>query len=166
MSWLARLKNPERPNSDATKATKPPQEAKTGCFVGFVACPALDSEKFTSANDAAKTPAARPFTWPHGTAWNAAEVDLFIRRVALFNDRGMSIKAAETLAEELLQRDRDGDDRTLCIECAHFRRGRCGNWAAAGFVKARDAEAMGDYASAMKRCSGFTPAIQAEASHD
>lgn len=159
MSWLARLKNSERQDSDATKTTK-------RVSVVSVAYPAQDFEKFTSANDAAKTPAAQPFTWPHGTAWNAAEVGLFIRRVALFNDRGMGIKAAETLAEELLQRDREGDDRRLCIECAHYRRGRCNNWAAAGFVKARDADAMGDYASAMKRCPGFTPAIQAEARHD
>jgi hypothetical protein len=162
MKWLTRVKNANAPGTGATKATKPAPEPQNEGSVGFVAYPAGESEKFTPASDAQKNPG----TWPSGTAWNAEEVDTFDQRLALFTDRGLSLKEAEELAELLLARDRDGDDRTLCIECAHFRRGRCTNWAAAGFVKARDAEAMGDYASTLKRCPGFTPAIQAGGRHE
>lgn len=156
MTWLTRVKNEDSIKRDATKATEPTPKAENGGFVGFVAYKPRGTENLTPASDASKSLG----TWSSGTAWNAAEIETFERRLALFTDRGLTLTDAEALAERLLARDRDGDERTLCIECAHYRHGRCVNWKAAGFVKSRDADALGDYASTLQRCPGFTPAIQ------
>lgn len=57
-------------------------------------------------------------------AWTDAEIELFRRRVARFAAIGR--RDAEELAERLLQRDRDYDDRRLCLECTYLGdRGRC-----------------------------------------
>lgn len=110
-----------------------------------------------AAND--ETAGSAAWTWPNGPAWNAQEIELFTQRAALLNERGMSTESAESLAEDLLMRDRDFDDRRLCIECTHYLRGRCTNWKAAGFGKAADATALGDYASTLKRCPGFADVL-------
>lgn len=57
---------------------------------------------------------------PTGT-WTEREMTRFVFREALFRKRGESPSEAEKLAERLVQRDRDGDDRRYCIECAHIR---------------------------------------------
>lgn len=157
MMWLNRVKNENSTEHEATKATEPTPKAENGGFVGFVAYRPRETEKFAPADDASKSPG----TWPGETTWNAAEIETFERRLALFTDGSLTLTEAEALAERLLARDRDGDERTLCIECAHYRHGRCVNWKAAGFVKSRDADAkLGDYAVTPKRCEGFEPVIQ------
>lgn len=50
----------------------------------------------------------------------------FARRVHLFTERGLSIEAAEALADRLALRDQDLDDRRLCLECSYLSAsGRC-----------------------------------------
>jgi len=44
------------------------------------------------------------------------------KRVGLFKRRGCSEEQAGELAELLLLRDADRDDRRMCIECAHLQR--------------------------------------------
>lgn len=44
------------------------------------------------------------------------------RRVALFVRRGLPEGEASALAEQLLLRDADWDERRMCIECAHLQR--------------------------------------------
>ena len=96
--------------------------------------------------------------WPHSTAMNGAEIDTFTARLARFTDRGLSLIDAERLADRLVQRDRDLDDRRLCLECAHLRHGgRCGNWQHAGVaIRARDNQLHGDFTAMLQRCDGFT----------
>lgn len=53
--------------------------------------------------------------------WTEREARRFVFREALFRRRGESPIEAEKLAERLLQRDRDDDERRLCIECANVR---------------------------------------------
>jgi hypothetical protein len=53
--------------------------------------------------------------------WNDREIQRFIKRAALFMRRGQTEERAEQLAERLVARDRDIDDRRVCIECAHLR---------------------------------------------
>ncbi len=49
-----------------------------------------------------------------------------------FTSRGLPGRA-ESLADRLLVRDREGDDRRMCIECRHCTSGRsCGRARAAG----------------------------------
>ena len=55
--------------------------------------------------------------------WTDVEIRRFQTRVVIFKRRGQSEREAEQLAERLLSRDRDRDDRRMCIECANLRRG-------------------------------------------
>ncbi len=95
--------------------------------------------------------------WPHSSAMNGAEIDTFTARLARFTDRGLILADAEALADKMVQRDREGDDRRVCLECAHLRHGgRCGNWQAAGVaIRARDAQLPGDFTVMLQRCDGF-----------
>lgn len=54
-------------------------------------------------------------------AWSQREMDRFVFRAALFRRRGEPEARAEAVAERLVQRDRDRDDRRLCLECQHLQ---------------------------------------------
>lgn len=62
---------------------------------------------------------------PCGPAWSDVEIERFAQRYARLVARGLTDDHAEALAERLVQRDREGDARRLCIECSNFRAGRC-----------------------------------------
>lgn len=98
--------------------------------------------------------------WPYSSAMNGKEIDTFTARLARFTDKGLSLIDAERLADKLVARDREGDDRRVCLECAHLHHGgRCGNWQAAGVaIRARDAQLPGDFTAMLQRCDGFTGA--------
>lgn len=101
--------------------------------------------------------------WPHSQAMNSGEIDTFTARLGRFTDKGMAYDQAEALADKLVQRDREGDDRRLCLECRHLQgagRWRCGNWQQADVAReglARDLVLM------LQRCDGYHPAMQAQA---
>jgi len=101
--------------------------------------------------------------WPHSQAMNSGEIDTFTARLGRFTDKGLAYDEAEALADKLVQRDREGDDRRLCLECRHLQgagRWRCGNWQQAGVAQqglARDLVLM------LQRCDGYHPAMQAQA---
>lgn len=61
----------------------------------------------------------------HWPPWSEGEIATFVRRVSLFMRRGVSAPDADDLAEALVLRDRDGDDRRTCVECAHGAKRRC-----------------------------------------
>jgi hypothetical protein len=169
--WLARLKNEKSPDTPATKPTKPPQGDEMAGFVGFVAHPqalfqkivAVDSvdaeSEAPAANDGLPpdiAPATDPdrWCWPHTQAMNTREIDTFAERLALFTEKGLNYADAERLADTLVIRDREGDDRRLCLECTHLQgagRWRCVNWQAADVPRvglARDLVMM------LRRCNG------------
>ena len=101
--------------------------------------------------------------WPHSSAMNSVEIGTFMARLARFTDKGMDYDQAEALADKLVQRDREGDDRRHCLECRHLQgagRWRCGNWHRAGV--ARDGLAR-DLVLMLQRCDGYHPAMQAQA---
>lgn len=156
MKWLQRLKSAAASNTDATKPTEPG-------FVGFVACPVGPSEKFAApkqlpANDASTDPDR--WCWPHGPAMNTAEIDTFTARLARFTDKGLTLADAEALADGLVQRDREMDDRHLCLECVHLR-GSTGRWFCGSAVlagigpHAADAQLTSDLTHQPQRCAGF-----------
>ncbi len=95
--------------------------------------------------------------WPYSSAMTGAEIDTFTACLARFTDKGLSLIDAEALAEKLVIRDREGDDRRVSLECAHLHHGgRCGNWQAAGVaIRARDAQLPGDFTTMLQRCDGF-----------
>lgn len=155
MKWLQRLKLATHAKADATKPTEPG-------FVGFVACPAAPSEKFIApqqppANEAIADPDR--WCWPHGAAMNTAEIDTFTARLARFTDKGLTLTDAEALADKLVMRDRDDDNRRTCLECAHVQgvgRWGCGNWKQAGIgIRAADAALARQLVVMPQHCAGF-----------
>ena len=167
-TWLARLKNQSTTGTGATKPTKPTQDTPEGGFVGFVAHPQGHIQKIDGAvvnpeTPAANAPAIDPdrWCWPHGRAMNTAEIDTFTARLARFTDKGLTLAVAESLADGMVQRDREMDDRHLCLECVHLRGGndrwRCGIAVVAGIgLRAADAQLPSDLTRLPQRCAGFT----------
>lgn len=89
----------------------------------------------------------------HAGGWDDAEIDAFLRRKARFTHMGRTADA-ENLAERLTLRDRQRDDRRLCLECAALvDNGRCGA-AARGRLPdtSRQFEPM---PTILQRCPGF-----------
>ena len=167
-TWLARLKNQSTPGTGATKPTKPTRDTPEGGFVGFVAHPQGHIQKFDGAvanpeNPAANAPAIDPdrWCWPHGPAMSTTEIDTFTARLARFTDKGLPLANAEALADGLVKRDREMDDRRLCLECVHLQGGtgrwRCGKAVAAGVgLRAADGQIPSDLAHQQQHCAGFT----------
>jgi hypothetical protein len=95
-------------------------------------------------------------SWPHTTAMNSREIDSLTERVQLFIRRGIGSTQAEGLADGLVIRDRDGDDRRLCLECQHLRgygtSRACNQWRAAGHGAAG---IPADMVLMLQRCDGF-----------
>lgn len=158
MKWLDRLKTPKAPDPYATKPTKPQESDQTAGFVGFVAYPLVPFQKIdasAAANDA--TPATDPdrWCWPHSEAMNGREIDTFKARLARFTDKGLTLADAEREADRLVIRDREGDDRRLCLECVHLHGAghwRCVNWKTADVAQR---ELARDLAMTLQRCSGY-----------
>ena len=161
MNWLARLKKIEITHErDATEPTKPG-------FVGFVAPDMAPMPKTRGDAPAANDPAADPdrWAWPHSQAMTGAEIDTFTARLARFTDKGLSLDDSEALADKLVTRDRESDERRLCLECTHLggygaTSWRCGNWQAATVAnRARDVQLPGELVRTLQRCDGFTASI-------
>ena len=95
-------------------------------------------------------------SWPHTTAMNTTEIDALNARAHLFTRHGLDQHQAEGLADDLVLRDRDSDDRRLCLECLHLRGGggswACNQWRAAGLAGAGVPD---DWVTPPKRCDGF-----------
>jgi len=100
--------------------------------------------------------------YPSTTAMNGAEIDTFTARLGRFTDKGATQVEAETLADKLVQRDRDTDTRTLCLECQHLQgygaaSWRCGNWQAAGIgINPRSTQLPAGLVFQLQRCNGYT----------
>ena len=98
--------------------------------------------------------------WPYSPAMNAREIDTFTRRLERFTRKGLRLADAEALADTLVQRDRETDDRRLCLECGHLQGGvgrwRCGNGLVAGVtLRATDAQLQSELTRQLQRCAGF-----------
>ena len=99
--------------------------------------------------------------WPHSSAMNGVEIGTFETRLHKFTEKGLARKEGELLADKLVLRDRESDDRRICLECQHFAghgtgSWRCGNWQAAGVaLRSRDAQLSADLVVQLQRCDGF-----------
>lgn len=157
MNWLARLKKIDTgPERDATETTK-------RVSVVFVAPGMAPMQKTGADSPAANDPIPDPdrWAWPHSAAMTRAEIDTFTARLARFTDKGVTLEDAEALADRLVTRDRESDDRRLCLECFHLsgQSGKawdCRNWKRAGVaLKARDAQLSAALVYRLQRCDGF-----------
>lgn len=166
MNWLTRLKNGTSPDTDATKPTK-------GGSVGFVATPpghiknSIVVER--AANDAAGNVQPVENNQDQSTvdscavrareAMDEGEIDVFTARLARFTDKGIGLEVAEMLADKLVVRDRDGDDRRLCLECANLigtGGWRCGQWQRAAIGAPGIPAGL---VQRLQRCDGFKGAL-------
>ncbi len=99
--------------------------------------------------------------WTESTAWTGSEIDTFTARLARFTGKGVIQSDAEALADKLVQRDRDSDDRRICLECPLLQgygraSWRCGNWQAAGIsTNPRSTQLAADPVLQLQRCDGF-----------
>ena len=90
-----------------------------------------------------------------------AEIDIFTARLARFTDKGLDLDAGERVADKLLIRDRENDDRRVCLECAHLTGYGVGPWACRGWqragiaIRSRDAQLPGDLVKILQQCDGF-----------
>ena len=93
---------------------------------------------------------------------SSAEIDTFEARLHKFINKGLARNDGEVLADRLVLRDREQDDRRVCLECQHFaghRAGswRCGNWLRAGVAtRALYAALPANLVNQLQRCAGFT----------
>ena len=95
--------------------------------------------------------------WPRSTAMTGAEIDNFKARLSKFGDKGLTATDCEALADKLVKRDRESDDRRVCLECRNLSgyglgTWRCSNWKAAG-VGASGLPL--DLVLMLQRCDGF-----------
>ena len=99
------------------------------------------------------------YCWPNSSAMNSGEIDKFKFRLEIFQARGLDELNAEALADKLVLRDRDRDDRKVCYECRYMKgisSLRCENWKLAGIaMKSSDAFLGKDFAMMLQRCHGF-----------
>lgn len=154
MSWLAKLKNQQSPSTEPTKP------AKSGS-VGFVGTPELALQKIQAQRAATKEAGieADRSAWPHSSAMNGAEIDVFTARLARFTDLGLPLNSAEAKSDRLVQRDREHDRRHCCLECSHLKATiswRCLNWQQAGVAMAgRHDQLPNDLVFLAQDCPGF-----------
>ena len=192
MNWLARLKAENSSPTHATNATTGQNVAFVACISEDISKYQADSATFqpkhasslvqtsAKATNATNTPSvafvappseaikvtvqADPnlWCWPHSSAMNTQEISTLIMRLDQFTRKGVSNTEAERLADQLVLRDRDEDDRHLCVECHHLQ-GDVGRWSCANAHAARmavgvaNAPLPGGLTQQLQRCPGFTP---------
>lgn len=92
---------------------------------------------------------------PAAVAWTDADIARFLDRRTRLMRWGWAESEAETLADRLVRRDREQDDRVNCTDCANYRPGRCGNHRRAGL---QSPDVGRDLAMLLQRCPGFESA--------
>ena len=105
------------------------------------------------------------YCWPHSIAMSTGEIDLFLVRLEAFIAKGLNEPKAEELADRLVRRDRESDDRRSCFECGHlkgFTHLRCGNWKVARISSTEEgALSNKDDCMILQRCDGFSTVFDA-----
>lgn len=89
---------------------------------------------------------------------NSREIDRCLVRLERLHSKGLGIDDAERLADKMMLRDRDGDERRLCLECSHLHgltRWSCGNVRQAEVPHAGLAREL---VFKLQRCPGFQEA--------
>ena len=102
--------------------------------------------------------------WPNSSAMTEAEIEAFNVRLLLFTSKGLSLACGQALAMRLIERDRELDDRRVCLECTHLSQGwRCKNWfVASGGCNSRRASLAEKLVLQLQRCNGFNEPVRRE----
>lgn len=92
---------------------------------------------------------------PDEPSMSDVEIERFQARVERLTSRALGLTQAEALADSLLIRDRQRDDRRMCVECIHCTSTRrCSRTQQAGIGLA-PTEMLGDLAMRLQRCPAF-----------
>lgn len=96
--------------------------------------------------------------WPHSPAMNGEEIGTFMVRERRFIAKGLSRTDGQVQADRLVRRDRESDDRRVCLECDHLDQGwRCNNWLMAGGGMGTNRSHLADvFVQKLQRCDGFS----------
>ena len=138
--WAARLaEKTAPPPSDGTDETD-----KRGVLSVLAVTPWGGARDFQPLPMTMSEPAPEP----HDLAAVARCLD---RRARLMR-WGWPEAEAEKLADRLVKRDREDDERVSCTDCRHYRPGRCGNHRRAGL---NVPDVGRDLAAMLQRCPGF-----------
>ena len=143
----------------ATTATVKPDSLPTVASVATVSV--ATAQKHAAYDSTAIVQDPDRWCWPHTGAMNSAEIDTFTARLAWFTNKELTLQDADALADKLVTRDRESDDRRLCLECFHLsgQSGKtwdCRNWQQAGVAsRARDAQLSAALVIQPQRCDGF-----------
>ena len=93
---------------------------------------------------------------PQADAMDDAAMARLQARAAHCRRLGFTAHEAAGLAQQLHERDVHADFRRLCVECSHYRRGRCGNYRAAALTT----NVIGlDLATMFQDCPGFREVV-------
>lgn len=85
---------------------------------------------------------------------NWQEIAVFNKRNNLFLARGWD--TAEAVAKRLARRDRESDDRVVCLECVHYTRRWCANAKATQLSPTKSSiQIATDLITLLQRCPGF-----------
>jgi hypothetical protein len=85
---------------------------------------------------------------------NGQEIAVFNERNNLFFARGWG--SSEAVTERLLRRDRESDDRVVCLEYVHYTKQWCANAKAAELSPTKSSiQIATDQISLLQRCPGF-----------
>ena len=90
----------------------------------------------------------------HACGWDDDELSAFTTRVLMLQRRGIGADHADDLAERLTLRDREGDDRRMCVECSHLGDGGRCLATAAGRVHGADRR-LEPVPTILTRCMAF-----------
>ena len=143
----------------ATTATVRSNSLPTVASVATVSV--ATAPKHAASNSTAISQDPDRWCWPHTIAMNSAEINTFKARLARFTDKGFSLEDADALASKLVTRDRDLDDRRLCLECIYLSGGErrgwgCRNWQRSGVaLRSNDARLSAALVNQLQRCDGF-----------
>jgi hypothetical protein len=165
MSLASLIKKGSLQGLASAKAANPAKHGTlTTPTLATLATLALAKAPDRAANDPA--PDADRWCWPHSAAMTGAEIGTFTARLSRFTDKGLNLDDGEALADRLVKRDRDLDDRHLCLECLHLAghgSWRCSNWQRSGIAgHSRDAQLPGELVCTLQRCGGFSDASMRE----
>ena len=91
---------------------------------------------------------------------NGAEIAIFKVRLARFTANGLTFNIGEALADRLVIRGHESDDRRSCLECVNLvglGPWHCRNWRQAGVaMKAQDAALPAGLKILLQRCDAFS----------
>ena len=182
MNWLARLGDDNSAEMvEPTKTTKPTKRV----FVGFVGIPPDHIQKNIGSIPARDQPDEIRTSGPEqpgGTSYEIREDPLFreprkgeqdlhppvlgtpIERLALLTNRYLNIDDAQELVDRLALRDKQRDDRRVCLECAHMsgspQARRCSQWRKTGM---QGPPVPGELVGLLQRCQAYSAVVLAGA---